>query len=366
MKLSQTICLITMCAALTGCLTTKYGEEQPLSIDQKKDFLDNSVYPQSYGLRIVRVPNGITYQGAARVHPLHMATLDLKERYIPVVAVKGMQNKMKANALLDISSPYSWIEAGTALEMRARVLGINGMHIPYRGAVSTGGIDAYAGIIGRLRFKQFYVENTPIFIRMAEGSLGPLARGVSEPDVHMVLGYDAIRTFEFIQYDLVSGKIRLSATTEYEPVESRLISTCRLSPNWQYGCAVEGAIYGESTPIVIDPVGDFTFARSDSHDTVTKQVSVGDVVVRNVPTINIQIPDALPRLGRRVMLDYLVTVCPQKGLVYFERPTDHLKDEDQDEDKKEEKGDKEKLDSGFEMKREASIPKEKRTIQMVR
>ena len=52
---------------------------------------------------------------------------------------------------------------------------------------------------------------------------------------------------------------------------------------------------------------------------MTKQVSLGDVVFRKVPTLLLPTYNAPARAGRRMLENYLITICPKKGVVYFER-----------------------------------------------
>ncbi|MCF7849501.1 MAG: hypothetical protein K9M45_11680 [Kiritimatiellales bacterium] len=352
MKIKHYIYATVLCTAFTGCQSSKYGKEVMLAPSHELELLEKTVLPQSYGMQIVRVRNGITYMGSARVHPNHMAALDLLEKGVPAVKVRGSASAASANALMDISSPNSWIEAKTSTEMKAKVLGINEMVMPYRGGLNTGGANAYAAVISRLRFNKFYIENVPIYIRMAKGSLGPQARGITDPDIHMVVGYDCIRNFEYIQYDLASNKIRLSASIEYEPMKDRLLTTATISKSSRFGCAVEGAIYGQPTTIILDPAGDYTFARADYTGAVTKQISIGDVVVRNIQTFPLPSAAAPPRIGRRVLENYLVTVCPRKGVVYFERPTNTIK--------------RDENDPGYTVSKKDSTPPEGRSIRDVR
>jgi len=309
---------------ISGCLLTgkpPYGEEIILSPNHVQELLENTVMPQTYGIKAVQVPGGITYLGSARLHPNHVAELGLLKEGVPAVTVKGKNDQMKANALLDVSSPASFIEVRKSAEMGAKILGINGMVMPYRGILNIGGVNAFAAVLPRLRLNMFYIENMPIYVRMAMGSLGPLARGMKKPDIHMLIGYDCIKNFAYIQYDLAGNRIRISATKPYKPNKQTLLTTAKLNGNSRFGCAVNGAIYGSDTPIVLDPVGDYTFARADFKGPVTKQISLEGVVMRNVSTIPLPREGAYPRVGRRVLERYLVTICPQEGVVYFERPT---------------------------------------------
>ena len=73
------------------------------------------------------------------------------------------------------------------------------------------------------------------------------------------------------------------------------------------------------TPIILDVAGDYHFARGDVKVSSTKQVSMGDVVYRKVPTLLLPINHSPPRAGRKMLEKYIVTICPKAGVVYFER-----------------------------------------------
>ena len=97
------------------------------------------------------------------------------------------------------------------------------------------------------------------------------------------------------------------------------MATAKIKRQQSFGLAVEGAIFGKPTPIILDVAGDYNFARGDVKVSVTKQVSIGDIVYRKVPTLLLPVNSSPQRAGRKMLENYIVTVCGKKGVVYFEQ-----------------------------------------------
>ena len=308
---------------LTSCSTSKNEppEETRLPIDEQKKLLSHAKPPQQYGFTVSPLKGGgITYRGNARLHPRHLSAVEVLEDNIPIIKVRGRSKYAQINTLLDVSSPSSWLEFTKSQKLDVKFMGMNEEPIPYRGSYNTGHVNAFAGIITQLRIENLFLENIPFYVRMASGSLGPLTRGIRYPHVDAILGYDNLRSFEYIQFNLANGIIKFSSTIPYVPHESLIMTKAKIVPVRGYGLAVQGAIFGQETPILLDFAGNFSFAQSDANASTTKQVSVGDIVFRQVPTLALPIQNSLPRLGRMLLEKYIVTICNNEGVVYFERP----------------------------------------------
>ena len=321
MRPSKTLLiLLPACLVLSGCLTTKSKEEQPISEARQQAYLNKAVPPQQLGFSVHRAgKSGIAYSGAARLHPHHLTTADMLKK-IPVIKLRGRAKRNTLKALLDFGSASSWLEFSTSQEFKAHFMGINNMVIPYRGKSNTGDQNAYAGVVTQLRIDTLFIENVPFYIRMANHSLGPLARGIQKPKVDAVLGYDNLRIFEYIQIDLRNHTVSFSSDLPYVPHDDLLMTTARIINLPGLGLAVEGAIYGKSVPIILDFAGDYHFERGDKKVNNTRQVSLGDIVFRNVPTLVLEPNKSPPRAGRKMLEPYIITICAPKGVVYFERP----------------------------------------------
>jgi hypothetical protein len=266
------------------------------------------------------VKDGITYHGLCRLHPNHYAYKNMKRQGVPIIEMRGRAKRDKMDVLVDLSSPTSWMEFQTSRKFNAHFLGINDEVIPYRGGFNTGGVNAYAAVATQLRIDDLFIENVPFYVRMAMGSIGPLARGIRSPRIDAVLGYDNLRTFEFIQFNFQDNTILFSATDPYKPNKELLINTAKIVRLPGYGLAVEGALPGNPTPIILDPAGHFSFARGDVKVNVTSKVRLGNYAFQNVPTLVLPINNTPPRIGRKMLEPFLVTICNRQGVVYFELP----------------------------------------------
>jgi hypothetical protein len=316
------VLLLSASLLLSGCISSKNKPkiEVPISPEHQAKYLSHPIPPQQYGFPVYRVPNGINCKAQLRLHPNHLVTVDMIEGDIPVIKVQGRSRREKMNILLDFGSNVSWIEFTKSQEFKAKFLGINKKNIPYRGVYNTGGKTAFLGLITQLRIPPLFMENIPFYIRMATGALGPQARGIEQPIVDAVLGYDNLSAFEYIQIDPFDKKIRFSSSIPYVPHDELLMTTAKIVKISGFGLAVDGAIFGKPTPIVLDFAGDYAFTRGDIKVNSTKQVSLGDIVFTKVPTLVTEPHIGPPGAGRKMLNAYVITICAKKGVVYFERP----------------------------------------------
>jgi hypothetical protein len=322
MKLNGLLILITG-AILSGCASTQPNEDNNgilLSEKEQKKYLSKTTPPQQFGYRVFMTPQGMDFLGAARLHPNHRTKEDFIGNRLPIVKMRGRAARMTTAALIDPSMPVSWMELTTAEEFNAQFLGLKDEVFAYRGGYNLGGADAYAAVVTQLRFDQLFMENVPLFVRMAKQSLGALARDIKHPNIGAVIGYDVLRTFEFVQIDFNAQIVRFSASTPYTPSKELLMTKARILNVANFGLAVEGAIFDQSLPIILDFAGDYYFARSDvTEEGLTKQVSIGDIVYRAVPTLPLPEKSSPPRAGKKMLENYIITIANREGVVYFER-----------------------------------------------
>lgn len=286
---------------------------------QQNTYLSHAKDPGMFGLEAVPTDDGLTYAGHARLKPNRVGTLFFDKAPLPVITVGKNSGRLKMNALLDTSSPNSWVEFITSRGFDATFLGIDGETMPYGGAYNTGGVPAYAAVIPHLKMDTIQIENAPFYVRMAMHSLGPLARGIVVPEVESVFGYDLLATFEYIRFDFKSDTVRFSSTKPYEPEQNFLMTAAKIVEVAGHGLAIQGAISGVPAPIILDVAGDYHFARGDVKMKITKQVDLGDVVYRQAPTLLLPTHESPARAGRKMLEPYVVTIAPKKGVVYFER-----------------------------------------------
>jgi hypothetical protein len=315
------ILLLLCCALLMGCQTGKdeMPEDRPLSDKQKDSALTRTRPPQQFGFSVFAIERGITFGGRGRLHPNHFTTAEMIEEQIPVLSMRGRSKRSTLNALIDTSSPVSWMEFSTSKAFNAYFMSVNEQLLPYLGGYNTGGIDAFAAVVTQLRIDNLFIENVPFYVRMSSGSLGPLARGIYDPQVDAVIGYDNLKAFEYVQFNLRDSKISFSATTPYSPMEGIQTEAAVIERLPGHGLAVEGIIDGISTPVLLDLAGDFSFARGDVDVATTRSIEVGDLAFEDTPTLLLPVQNIPPRVGRELLAPYVITICNKEGLVYFEK-----------------------------------------------
>lgn len=302
---------------LAGCKSKKAGV--PLPLEQQSAYLAMAKPPQQFGFTAFKTGEGIACSGTCRLHPRHTAKAKMIKGDIPAIKMMGESRTYTLNVLLDFSSPVSWIEFSKSRELGAHFLGVNKTVIPYRGDLNTGGNNAFASIVTRLRIDQLFIEDLPFYTVMATGSLGPLVRGIYSPKIDAILGYDNLRVFEAIQIDAEKKQIFFSATTPYTPGNSPTTLRARIVKKSGSGLAVMGSVSGEPTPILLDFAGNFDFARGDVKVSSTDTVTLGDLALADVPTLVLPENSSLPRIGRKILSNYVVTICSKQGVVYFDR-----------------------------------------------
>lgn len=320
--IKMTLSLLSVCALMAGCASTKTEPtgELILNKEQVQEALSQAKPPQQFGYNVYPTGNGIALSGKPRLHPNHLATVNFANDFFPVIELHGTAPRMQMMAMIDTAISESWLDYGTATDFRTTFLGLDGRTIPYRGKLYIGQAEAYAAIVPQLRIDQLFIEDSPVFVRMAMNSLGPLGRGIQDPKIDGVIGYEILRNFEYIRFNLAKKTIEFSATTPFTPNDTLLIGAARIVQAPNVGLAVEGGIDGEPTPVVLDFAGNYSLARDDATINLTKMINLGEVVYVNTPTIVGMTPDGLPRAGQGMLQRYVVTVCPRAGMVYFERP----------------------------------------------
>ncbi len=318
------IVLLAATVLLAGCSSMKRdgNTDRPLDEKEMAKALATAKPPQQFGFSVYPTSkNSIAMQGTVRLHPRHTASVRFASNGAPVVNIRGRAARMKANALVDTASANSWFEFSTAQKFKSTFLGYENRMIEYQGTANIGGVKAYASVIPQIRIKQLFMENAPVYVRMARNSLGPLSRGIRDGRIDSLIGYDMLQTFEYIQIDLEGGRIFFSASLPYTPNEDLLIGTAQILSTPGVGLTVEGAVNGTKSPVILDFAGSYAFATSDETLQAAPTVELGEVVFVKPSTIRATTLDGLPRAGIAMLNKYIVTICPRMGVVYFERPS---------------------------------------------
>lgn len=310
MKKSVQIFFVAAVLLTAGCQTT---EVKPVSWKDQAAYMAKVRDPRIYGLDIYQTPGGVEYRGGGRLHPHQIEALPMKaeDPLRPVVMLQGSFG-LESPILFDFSSSASCVEFDLAQNLGALPVG-------ERSAQLVKFPDGEAGclsVIPSVRFQQLYIERPLVYVRLANGFLGSLARGIEKPELKGVIGWDVLKKFGQIQMDYAEKKIILmSDEAAYAANPAQLVATVPLVKHAGV-CAVRGAVDGKESLILIDPAGDFEVATDDAAAVSSVQLDA-DLVFSGAAVTNS--PGGI-RIGARLLQKYRVTVCPLTGLIYFENP----------------------------------------------
>lgn len=325
MKKSAYLTLI-MCCAMSACVTDDLksgGEPVALSESAVESFAAGYKDPRNYWLSIQPDRAGYHMKEAFRVHPKQRAVMDIGEfgnSLMPVFKTRNFENRY-TTTLLDIASAESFYDVKTARKLGGIVLGYD-RALPYRGIRDLGGIPAILTLQKKVKLAQLHVERATIFALMQSGGMGNVDRGAGS-NVRMVLGYDFVSSFEYVQFNFASGNVIFSATDKFEPNKDLIAGEAMIVPGPYGGCTVIGSFSGgKDRRFLLDPCGQFAFAEPGLIAPRKESLAfIGELAVPDVETVPFEESDKGElRVGIEVLKKYNVTICPQAGKVYFEKP----------------------------------------------
>ncbi len=311
MKTTALILFTSAVLLTTACKTT---ETKPVTWKEQSVYMAKACDPQIYGFGIYQTPGGIEYRGGTRLHPNQAVELPMKAEnpLRPAVMLRGKFG-LESPLLFDFASSSSWLEFDTAQSIGAVPVGERGAELVKQPGEEIPGC---LSLVPSMRFDQLYVERPLVYVRMANGPLGTVARGIEKPELKGVLGWDMLKKFGRIQLDY-PGKRMVLSTTEagYVPNPALLIAKIPLV-KYAGACVVRGSVDGKAGLILIDPAGDFEVATDGAAAVSSVQLDAG--LIFSAPAVSSS-PGGT-RIGARLLQNYTVTVCPQAGTVYFEKP----------------------------------------------
>lgn len=297
----------------------------PLEKKQIEALAARAKPPQMFGLTVYPSDAGPVFGGAFRVHEGDVAAITFphgERTYAPLVKV-GIVGEPDILALLDTASPQSWATLPMMSTLQIQLLAAPSLLVSSPQHV----FDSIVGILGvaaHIKVDQAGVENALFQVRAAMGPIGPLGRGLDVAKLDLVLGADLLKAFNHVQFNFPARFVTLSATAGYRPNESNLLATVPLT--FTNGMvAVEGVLQGEPATFVLDTGGDYAIALPTNRPAGTvKQVSVGDLVMRDmpgVPGMDLALgPIATPRIGRQALSRFKMTLDFRNRQIVFEKP----------------------------------------------
>lgn len=318
-------CLLATAGLLPGGCSTTSEPGKTLTLDQRASFMRGAKPPEAFGLTIYRGDEGPVFAGSHRLHHGQATALDFAGREdhpAPVIELR-VAPKIVIHALLDTTSGDSWTTLALVAPLGGRPLGPPGF-----GRTAEHVLDDIGGLLyiaPTFHVDTVQMENALFYARASTGPLGPAARWVDDPAPTMVLGNSFLRTFPLVQFDLPHDRLLLATSQTYEPDASRLVATLPLLEE-QGALACAATLDGHPVKLLLDVAGDFELAMKNPLTPRLNQVTAGDLVFRKVVTQNafdlgLSLLD-FPRLGRRLLQRFVVTIDYRQKLVHFERPPD--------------------------------------------
>ena len=301
---------LTALILVAGCKTTE-TKTKPISWSQQKAYLKKLRDPRVYGLRIYDTPRGPEIRDGGRLHPERATMLPMKAKgpARPVVEMGGAFSK-KEMLLLDPASSKNWLEFDLAQKLGAHPVGERD---PYLIQMPGEEVTACLSVLSTMRPGEIFIENPLVYVRFATGSLGPLHRGIIDPEICGVVGWDLLKKFERVQFLYSINQVALFTTESYEPDPSEVVTTIPLVPDAEIAIAY-ATVNGKKTVVLLDPAGDFEVATDGA--VAVESLQLGDGLTLKNPVVS-ESPGGV-RIGAQLLQKYDVSFCPQEGVVYLE------------------------------------------------
>lgn len=330
MKKSILFVLPIVIAALAVVSCSTVAPQQPvvpLTKKQLEAMAEKAKQPQLFGIVVYPSEAGPVFGGAMRTHEGEVGSINfplLEAARAPVVPV-GIGGSDRHNALLDTSAQQSWAALGLMRALRINLLAAPSLLASRPNHV----FEDYGGILGvspHLKIgDDVSVENVLFQVRGASGPIGPLARGLDNANIEVVLGLDFMKAFNHVLFDFPGKYVILSASSDCRLVETNVLASLPMQIS-NGVLSVAGRLDGAATNIVLDTGGDFAFALpgTDRQLNRVKQASLGDLVLRDQPAtpgMDLGLGQIThPRIGRLALSRYKMTLDFRNRLVHFERP----------------------------------------------
>lgn len=322
------VVLLGVCGA---CVTHNKNEIQPLNESQKRAFFEGAKDPRLFWITVYQTTAGPQFSGANRLHPEQLAQLSFlsrpalqvfsKDKSAPPLIEVTTTESTKYIALVDTSSKESWLAYDTARKMGATPLGPPAFE--FRPEHVVDDISGYLSAVDTLRMEGVSIETALFYVRAAKGPLGALARRELDRPPVMVIGCNLLKTFQLVRFDYAQRSLLLAVDADYEPMNSNLVASVPLR-DVRGAFGGSGVLDGRPVEFILDSAGDFELAMTDPPSGLVRQISLGDLVFRNVSAISCTDADlslaSYPRIGRRLLERFKITFDNKRRMVHFEKP----------------------------------------------
>ena len=314
---------VLLLTGANGCATGPGTGDGAPPDDALNAFFANAQDPRRLWLTIYESDDGPVFSGANRLSPAKIAQVrfvsDGDDESAPVINLDA-KNKNGIPTLIDTSSAVSWMDLSLSLQLESIAFGPP----PFKQIPNhvTDPVVGYAGAVSRMMLGPVAVGTAIFYTRAAPIPMEALGRGVYRPRPLCVMGGDLLGLFQFVQLDYPARTATFSTSIPYTTDTNNLMTTLALK-KVDGAYAVSGVIDGEVTTMILDTAGDFELAVADGTTEPIRQITLGDLVMRQVIPASCtekKCTTEYPRLGRRLLGKFRLTLEPKNNKVHFERP----------------------------------------------
>lgn len=233
----------------------------------------------------------------------------------------GAVNGREARILVDSTSSANW----TSIE-RAKAYGLIALAPPLIGGLPQHVVDQVRGtlcVAPSMALDVLPIDSALFYARASRGPLWPLSRSADAHDADFVIGWSLLRAFQTVRWDFV-GRVISFSTRPYAADDDRLLARVQLEKDFD-ALVVKGMIEGKTKPILIDLAGDYEIALDESTMDLMKQVSLGDLVLRDLHPTTLETHglgySGVPHIGLRALSKYRLILDNRRNELLIEAPT---------------------------------------------
>jgi hypothetical protein len=306
-------------ALATSCATAPEAPV-PFGADQMAALTGMARDPRTLWLTVYAGNPDPVYGNANRLHAGQIALLGFRaEGDRPVVELHpGFVDG--ADALIDTSSPESWLDAALWSAFRPVPLGPN--PTPRLPTHVRDDIPGVLCAVPKLMFSRLHMENALLYVRAATGPMWPLSRSREGRRVRAVIGANLLRSFSFVTFAFAERRVLLAATRAYAPDREALVA--EVPVRWERDLpTVRGTLNGQPRTFRIDTAGDFSLFVPGEPAATWRHVSIGTLVFRDVPSAaddeERPLAGSEARIGRGLLREFVVTLDNRRRVLVFER-----------------------------------------------
>ncbi|MBU4459840.1 MAG: hypothetical protein KJ579_04670 [Verrucomicrobia bacterium] len=286
-------------------------------------FLKKALDPRQFAITVTIGENGDPIiVNANRSRPgLEAITSFVSPPHTALPLIEGTVGGRPALILVDPTSGENW----TSIE-RAKAFGLMPIAPPLIGGVPEHMVDSIRGtlcVAPSSTVDLMPIEAALFFARASRGPLWPLSRSADAQDADFIFGWSLLRSFAAVQWNF-GGRVVVLSNKPFAEDDSRMLARVPLEGGFD-ALVVKGMVDSKTQRILIDLAGDFEIAVDEPTMTLVKQVSLGDVVLRDLRSSTLESHGlgfpGTPRLGLRALSRFRVVLDNRRNELVILAPT---------------------------------------------